>query len=76
MERRDEEIINITGARTSCIKMDADNIFSKVKDVLQNETSPEKYEIAKEMVLDYGAEIMSYIGDIAKQFENKEENNI
>lgn len=49
-----------------------DSLWSDAKSVVSG-NEPDKYEKAKEMILDGGAEIMSYLGEVAKKIDELSE---
>lgn len=49
-----------------------DSLWSDAKAVISG-NEPDKYEKAKEMLLDGGAEIMSYLGEVTKKIDELSE---
>lgn len=49
-------------------------LWTNAKNVVAGD-GPDKYETAKEMILDGGAEIMSHLGEVVKKIDELNEKN-
>lgn len=65
---------NLFRNRMSCIEKEVESMWDEVDKILLGDDE-QKYEISKEKVLDTGADIMAYFGEIAQEFDKFADKN-